>query len=365
MCKKMHLDAPNLGDLEKGYLNRAIDANFVSTVGPFVTEFEKRFAGYLGIRDAASTQSGTAAIHIALHELGIGAGDEVIVPALTFIATVNPVIYEGATPVFVDVDPLTWNIDVKEIERNITKKTKAVIPVHIYGNPCDMEGIMKVARDHNIYVIEDATESLGARYGSRHTGTIGNFGCFSFNGNKIITTGGGGMVVGKNVDSLNHIKFLVNQARDNSKEYYHPEIGFNDRMTNIEAALGLAQLERLDEFLNKKKLFNEIYRQELKSIESIRFQEVHENAESAYWLNSILFEKDMDIAVLQKRLVDRGIPTRRIFTPVIEFPPYKSYKKRDYKNSFDIYNRGLSLPSSTLNTPDDIDYICKALKEVM
>ena len=365
MYKKMHLDAPNLGEMEKEYLNKAIDANFVSTIGPFVSEFENKFAGYLGVSCAVSTQSGTAAIHIALHELGIGAGDEVIVPALTFVATVNPVVYVGATPVFVDVDPVTWNIDPADIEKKITKKTKAVIPVHIYGNPCDMDRIMEIAEKHKINVIEDATESLGARYNRRQTGTIGDFGCFSFNGNKVITTGGGGMVTGKDKKRLDHIKFLVNQARDESKGYFHPEIGFNDRMTNIEAALGLAQLERLNEFLKKKKTFNDIYRMELKAISGICFQDPYENAESALWLTSFVFRKEIDMSMLQKRLLEKGVPTRRIFTPVVEFPPYSGYKREDYRNSYDIYKRGLSLPSSTLNSLDDIRRACKAIKETI
>ena len=365
MSNKIHLDAPNLGGLEKDYLNKAIDANFVSTIGPFVSEFENKFAGYLGIKGAVSTQSGTAAIHIALHELGIGAGDEVIVPALTFVATGNPVVYVGAEPVFADVDPLTWNIDPQDFEKKITKKTKAVIPVHIYGNPCDMEKIMEIAKKNRISVIEDATESLGATYKDQHTGTMGDFGCFSFNGNKVITTGGGGMVIVKETKRLDHIKFLVNQARDESKGYFHPEIGFNDRMTNIEAALGLAQLERLNEFLNKKRAFNNIYRAELESSGDICFQGSYENTESASWLTSFVFRKDMDISTLQKRLFEKGVPTRRIFTPVVEFPPYSSYRKEDYINSYGVYNKGLSLPSSTLNSEDDIYRASKALKEII
>ena len=365
MYKDMHLDAPNLGGLEKDYLNRAIDANFVSTIGPFVSEFEDKFAGYLGVEGAVSTQSGTAAIHIALHELGIGAGDEVIVPALTFVATVNPVAYVGATPVFADVDPVTWNIDPGDIERKITKKTKAIIPVHIYGNPCDMDRITEIAAREKISVIEDATESLGAKYNARHTGTIGDFGCFSFNGNKVITTGGGGMVIGKDKKRLDHIKFLVNQARDESRGYFHPEIGFNDRMTNIEAALGLAQLERLDEFLNKKRAFNNIYREELGGSGDISFQGTYKNAQSASWLTCLIFRKDTDIPALQKKLLAKGVPTRRIFTPVVEFPPYSSYKKEEYANSYTVYNGGLSLPSSTLNSEESIYGACKALKETI
>ena len=251
MYKKIHLDTPNIGMPEKKYLNRAIDSGYVSTIGPFVPEFETRFAKYLGVKDAVSTQSGTAAIHMALHELGVGRGDEVIVPALTFVATVNPIVYVGAKPIFVDVDIKTWTISPEEITKKITKRTKAIIPVHSYGNPCNIEKIIKIAHEHDIFVVEDATESLGARFKGKHTGTWGDFGCFSFNGNKLITTGGGGMVVGNNKKKLGHIKFLINQARDESKGYFHPEVGFNYRMTNIEAALGLAQMGRLEGFLKK------------------------------------------------------------------------------------------------------------------
>lgn len=367
MDKKIYLDDPNVGDLEKRYICKAIDRGYVSTFGPFVPEFEERFAKYLGVKKAVSMQSGTAAIHIALYELGIGKGDEVIVPASTFVATVNPVMYVGAKPVFVDVDIKTWNIDPKEIKRNITRKTKAIIPVHLYGNPCNMDQMIKIARKYNIYVIEDATESLGAKYNGRCTGTFGDLGCLSFNGNKIITTGGGGMVVGDNASRLNHIKLLVNQGRDEKKEYYyHPEIGFNYRMTNIEAALGLAQMKKLGSFLRKKRAFNKIYKDALKNIEIVRFQEAYDNAKSSYWTTAIIFEKDnLKITILQKRLREEGIPTRRIFVPVTAFPPYKKFGQATYKNAYHIYNKGLCLPTSALNSEDDIYYVCNILKDVL
>lgn len=365
MSAEIYLDTPNIGKLEKEFVNKAIDSCFISTFGPFVPEFEKRFAEYLGVEKAVSTQSGTAAIHIALHELGIGKGDEVIVPALTFVATANPVIYVGASPVFVDVDRKTWNIDPKEIEKNITRKTKAIIPVHFYGNPCNMDEIMDIAKRYKLYVIEDATESLGATYRDAYTGTFGDFGCFSFNGNKIITTGGGGMIVGNDKKRLGHIKFLVNQARDESRESdYQPEVGFNYRMTNVEAALGLAQMKKLDRFLAKKRRFNDIYREGLKGIKFIRFQEEGRNAESSYWLSCIIFERDIDIPVLQRRLQDKKVPTRRIFMPVVGFPPYRAYRRTACKNSYHIYERGLSLPSSTSNSEDNVYHVCKLIKEI-
>lgn len=365
MYKKIYLDAPDVGSLEKEYLNRVIVSGYVSTVGPFAPELEARFSRYLNIKKAVSLQSGTAAIHLALYELGIGRGDEVIVPALTFVATVNPVIYVGATPVFVDVDTATWNISPQEIEKAITKKTKAIITVHLYGNPCRMDEILKIGKKYGLYIIEDATESLGAKYKTKFTGTLGEMGCFSFNGNKIITTGGGGMIAGNNEKRLNHIEFLANQAKGKTMDYYHPEVGFNYRMTNIEAALGLAQLKRLSQFLTKKRKFKTIYQDELRGIKNIRFQEEYNEAHSSSWFTCIIFENKVDIAILMKRLNKKWIPTRRVFMPLTEFPPYKKYKRKAYKNSYYIYERGLCLPSSTLNSEDDIYFVCSTIKRMM
>ncbi len=362
---KLELDAPNVGELEKQYINDAIDRGFVSTFGPLVAEFEEKFAALLNIKNGVSAQSGTAAIHIALHELGIGKDDEVIVPASTFIATVNPIIYVGAKPVFVDADLNTWNMDPWAIEKNITKKTKAILLVHLYGNPCDMDAIMKIAKKNKLFVIEDATESLGSKYKGKYTGTFGDLGCFSFNGNKTITTGGGGMVVGNDEERMAHIKFLVNQAREDKKGYYHPEVGFNYRMTNIEAALGLAQLERLGAFLSKKRSFVQIYRSELKKVPAIRFQEECDGAESIPWLTCATFESITDMDLLQKKLKEKGIPTRRVFMPITNFPPYKKFKIEECANAEHIYEKGLCLPGSTVNSEDDIRYVCRTIKEVM
>lgn len=361
---KAYLDAPNLGTLEKEYVLKAIDSNFVSTVGPFVPEFEEKFAEYIGSKKAVSVQSGTAALHIALYELGIGPDDEVIVPSLTFISTINAVLYVGATPIIVDVDPLTWNIDAEGIIKAITSNTKAIIPVHLYGNPCQVDIIMKIAKGYNLYVIEDATESLGATYNEKQTGTFGEFGCFSFNGNKLITTGGGGMIVTNDVKKAEHIKFLVNQARDSSKGYYHPEMGFNYRMTNIEAALGLAQLARIDEFVEKKRKFRELYKKGLGDIPYIKFQEEYDEARRDWWLNCIKFEKGVNVDYLIQQLKQRGVETRRVFMPLSEMPYLKKYSK-SASNAYDIYKNGVCLPSSTLNDEDAIIYAISTLREAL
>ncbi|NOZ68973.1 MAG: aminotransferase class V-fold PLP-dependent enzyme [Deferribacteres bacterium] len=361
MYKKIHLDAPNIGELEKLYLNRAIDSGYVSSAGPWVSGLEEKCAAYLHTAKAVATNSGTSALHIALHELGIGKGDEVIVPALTFIATVNPVVYAGATPVFADVDIRTWNMDPRAVEDAVTDKTRAVIPVHLYGNPCDMDEINRIARKYGLHVIEDAAESLGARYRGVFTGTLGDLGCFSLNGNKTITAGGGGIVTGNDVQRLNHIKFLINQAR--GEQGYHTEIGFNYRMTNLQAAVGLAQFERLEEFLAKKRAFNKAYRDALGHINGIRFQEEYKGAESSYWFTCIIVEDASVRRELQEGLKDRGIPTRRLFPPVSELPPYRGCRFIDRGNSRYIYERGICLPCSTLNNPEDIEYVCRALSE--
>ena len=224
---KIYLDKPNLGTLEKRSVNACLESSFVSTFGPFVSDFEKEFANFVGHGDAVSLQSGTAGLHMALYELGIGEGDEVILPVLTFVATANAIKYVGARPVFVDVDPLTWNVDPARVENAVTDKTRAIIPVHLFGNPCAMDDIVSIAKKYDLFIIEDATESLGAKYRGKYTGTFGDFGVFSFNGNKVITTGGGGMIIGNDKVRIKHIRFLINQARDEEKGYFHQEIGFN------------------------------------------------------------------------------------------------------------------------------------------
>ena len=362
--KEVYLDSPNLGILEKEYLYKAIDSTYVSTVGPFVPEFEGKFAKYVGTKRAVSVQSGTAALHLALYELGIGEGDEVIVPALTFIATINPILYVGAKPVIVDVDPESWNIEPEEIEKAIASKTKAIIPVHLYGNPCDMDAIMSIAKKHDLHVIEDATESLGATYEGKQTGTFGDFGCFSFNGNKLITTGGGGMIVTNDVKKAEHIKFLVNQARDASKGYYHPEMGFNYRMTNLEASLGLAQLERIGGFLEKKKKFRQIYREILSDLSYVKFQKEYDKAEGSWWLSCIEFENEVNVSKLAKELKERGIPTRPLFIPACEMPYLKEFSK-PCPNARNIYKKGICLPSSAVNTVDIIKEVALVIKEVL
>ena len=363
----LFLDAPNLGEHEKAKLIECVDSTFVSTAGPFVPEFEESFARFIGAETAVSVQSGTAALHIALVELGVGLGDEVIVPALSFVASVNPILYTGATPVFVDVDPLSWTLDPLKTEQAISEHTKAIMPVHLYGNPCDMDALLSIAEKQGIAIVEDATESLGATWKGQPAGTIGDLGCFSFNGNKFITTGGGGMVTARDTERANHIRFLVNQARNASKGYFHEELGYNYRMTNLEAALGLAQMERLDEFLEKKRRFAAIYSEELDGLGQIRFQKELPQGESSWWLPSLVCESsDFKIPALQSRLKEFGIPTRRLFTPMIDYPYLRGFLKHDdYKVARGLFERGINLPASTLNSEEETARAAKKIRELL
>lgn len=357
------LDAPNLGELEKSKLLECVDSTYVSTVGPFVPEFEKCFARYLGAPAAVAVQSGTAAIHIALAELGIGEGDEVIVPALSFVASVNPVLYTGATPVLVDVNPDTWTIDPEKVREALTPRTKALIPVHLYGNLCDMDALLEICEERGIAIVEDATEALGGTWRGKPAGTMGEFGCFSFNGNKLITTGGGGMVTTRSPERAARIKFLVNQARDASKGYFHPELGYNYRMTNLEAALGLAQMERISGFLYKKKEYYRIYRSILEDFHEVVFQKCLPGGESAWWFPSLTI-KGIPVPDFQEALLVRGVPTRRIFSPLQSFPYLHHFAPFPCPNALRIYEQGLNLPASTLNDVDSTRKAATLIRDV-
>ncbi len=352
----LHLDAPSLGEQEKEHLCRCVDENYVSTVGPFVPLFEERFARWLGAPDALSVQSGTAALHMALVAAGIGPGDEVAVPALTFVATVNPVLYVGARPLFVDVRPDTWTIDVDRLRSSLTARTKAVIAVHLYGNPCPWEELEILAHERGLILIEDATESLGATWQGRYTGTLGSYGCFSFNGNKVLTTGGGGMIVAGE-QKISRLRFLVNQARNAEKGYFHDEMGYNYRMTNLEASLGLAQLERLDGFLALKQAYARSYGGALGSRPEVSLQQEADGASGSWWMPSLVLsdEAPWNVPSLQARLKAEGIPTRRFFGPLVDYPYLRSYLAHDdYPVARRLYERGLNLPASTLNDPDEV-----------
>jgi len=365
---KIPLDWPNIGELEKKYLLEAIDSGFVSSSGPLIAEFESRFGAFVSAKHAVAVSSGTCGLHLALRLLEIGPGDEVIVPSLTFVATVNPVTYVGATPVVVDVTPDTWTLDPVKIKDALTPRTKAIIPVHLYGNPAHLNSICDLANSHGLYVIEDAAESLGATFCGKMTGTFGHIGVFSFNGNKVITTGSGGMIVTADSKIAERARLLVNQGREREQiEYLHSEIGYNYRLTNLQAALGLAQLERLPQFLKAKKNISNMYHQLLGSLPGLKFQKELQDARSSWWLSSILIDPEKfgeEKTALMKRLVSQGIQVRPFFIPMHRQPCFSEMGLQKNSIADELYNRGINLPSATFLTEESIRKVCDTIGHI-
>lgn len=359
---------PEIRGNEWKYVKECIDTNWVSSVGSYVNLFEEKFAEYVDANSAVVTVNGTAAIELALLTAGVGIEDEVIVPSMTFISPVNTVKYVGATPVFCDVCRDTFVMDAEKIEELITPKTKAILPVHIYGHPVDMDKVMEIAKKYNLYVIEDATEALGSKYKGKKLGTIGHMGAFSFNGNKLITTGAGGMLVTNSEEYGKRAKFLSTQTKVvlENKAFYHPEVGYNFRMPNLLAAFGVAQLENADEYLKIKKKNASYYNELLKNVKGITLPIQKDWAENCYWLYSILVEDDFPLTrdELIKKLQEEGIESRPFFMPVHNMPPYIDCAHGDMSMTDDISAKGINLPSSVSLTEENIEFICSVIKNI-
>ncbi|QCX32360.1 LegC family aminotransferase [Caloramator sp. E03] len=362
------LCVPEIKGNEWKYIKECLDTNWVSSVGSYVDKFERDFAKFVGSKSAVVTVNGTSALHLALEVLGIGEGDEVIVPSMTFIAPVNAVKYVGAEPVFVDICRDTFVMDADKIEELITPKTKAILPVHIYGNIVDMDKVMEIANKYNLYVIEDATESLGSIYKGKHTGTIGHIGCFSFNGNKLITTGAGGMLVTNDEQLGKKAKFLSTQSKVTleNKGFYHTDIGFNFRMPNILAAMGCAQLENIEEYIKIKRENASFYYELLKGIENITLPIEKSQTRNVFWLYSILIEDGFPVSrdELIKIMFEEGIETRPFFIPVHTMPPYKNCRCGDLSITDEVSLKGINLPSSVSLKKEEIKKICEVLRNI-
>ncbi|WP_027633912.1 LegC family aminotransferase [Clostridium hydrogeniformans] len=357
---------PQIEGNEWKYIKECLDTNWVSSVGAYVDKFEKDFADYVGAKEAVVTMNGTAALELGLRTLGIGEGDEVIVPSLTFISPVNAIKYVGAEPVFIDVCRNSYVLDTNKIEELITPKTKAILPVHLYGNSVEMDKVMEIANKYNLYVIEDATENLGGLYKGKHAGTIGHIGCYSFNGNKIITTGSGGMLVTNNDSVAKRAKHLSTQTKtvlDNGG-FYHDEIGYNFRMPNILAAMGCAQLEKLDEYVSIKRKNANIYNAELKDIKGVTIHKEKECEKGSYWLYSVLIEEEYGLSrdELILRLMENKIQSRPFFMPIHEMPMYKKCRHGNMDNTIELCSKGINLPSSVSLEKDDIIKIVDIIK---
>ncbi len=355
--------SPDLAEKESEYVADCLSSTWISSVGHYITDFEAAFAKLVGSRHAVATNNGTTALHLALVAAGIGAGDEVIVPTLTYIATANAVTYCGATPVLADVEPDTMNLDPADVERRITARTRAVIPVHLYGQPADMPAIMAVAERHGLLVIEDAAEAHGARVAGRTVGSIGDLGVFSFFGNKIVTTGEGGAVTTDDDDLAAHLRLLRGQGMDPARRYWFPEIGFNYRMTNIAAAIGVAQLERFDSLLARRRQIGELYDAELAGAEGLTLPVRRPDTERVDWLYTVRVDgvtSDQRNALME-RLHEDGIETRPVFYPLHIMPPYAADPLASFPVSEQLGAEGISLPTHTLLSDDDVRAVCSAL----
>lgn len=386
MDRFIPLSVPNFEGNEKTYVNEALEQGWVSTGGAFITKLEQKMAKFLHTENVAACQSGTSAIHLSLVEAGVGPGDVVLVPPLTFIAAVNPVKYQFATPVFIDCDDSLCMDPEKlrtfcENECSFTDgilmfkghPVKAVVVVHVFGNMADMEAVMDTAARFGLKVIEDATEALGTcytggKYAGKYAGTIGDFGAFSFNGNKIITTGGGGAVTAGRPETVDHLRYLSTQAKNDPHYYIHHEVGYNYRMTNLQAALGVAQMEELPEFIRRKQRNYELYRREFKDFSLAGLMPFRGNTSSNKWFYSLKIERAAIAAPLREiisALEARGIQTRAVWGLVNEQRPYENEETCRLEKAPYYASRILNLPSSTQITEEEIIYVAAEVKRLL
>lgn len=369
--KRIYLSSPTMHGEEQKYVQEAFDTNWIAPLGPNVNEFEKEMSEFLGDGiHASALSSGTAALHMALKVLGIGKGDIVFVPTLTFSATANPVIYEEATPVFIDSEKDTWNMDPEALKKAFEKypEAKAVMVVHLYGTPAKLDEIVKICEEHNVPLIEDAAESLSATYKGKETGTFGTIGAISFNGNKIITTSGGGMMLSKNEEYTKKATFLSTQARDPARYYQHSNIGYNYRMSNLVAGVGRGQLIHLLEHKDAKKKIYCMYEEAFKDIPEIKMNPLNKDGEANYWLSCIEIDKSSKITpdMLMDELQDKcNAESRPIWKPMHLQPVFEKY---DYITVSDedvaknIFENGVCMPSDIKNTEEDMKLIIDTVR---
>lgn len=350
------------------YVSSCIRTGWISSAGTYIQTFEKNFASFVGVKHAITTTSGTAAIHLALASLGIAENDEVILPAHTMFSCAAAVIYTGARPVLVDVERDTWNMNCQTVEKKITKRTKVIMPVHIYGHPVDMDPLRSLAEKYKIQIVEDAAEACGAEYKGIRVGSIGTIGCFSFYANKIITTGEGGMMVTNDDRLAVHARTLKDLAHSHKRRFYHEEIGFNYRMTNMQAALGVAQLQEVHSYIEKKLWMANLYNKHLSHTEGLTLPVCKPWAKNVYWMYGVLVEDSFGMSrdQLQKKLREKGVETRTFFIslhrqPALRRLGYYKGEDNDYPVTDDISKRGLYLPSGLAIDEKQIMRVCRAI----
>ena len=368
--KRIYLSSPTMHGEEQEFIKEAFDTNWVAPLGPNVNEFEKEVTTLTGCGHATALSAGTAAIHLAVKLLGIGQGDIVFVSDLTFSASCNPIVYEKATPVFIDSEPDTWNMSPEALRKAFEKypNPKAVIMVHLYGTPAKIDEIMAICAEHNVPVIEDAAESLGSTYKGKYTGTFGDIGIYSFNGNKIITTSGGGMMVSTNEEYTKKALFLATQARDPARYYQHSQIGYNYRMSNIVAGIGRGQLIHLEEHKKLKQAIYEQYKEAFSDIDEVKMNPMNPDGDSNNWLSCLLIDKNCSVTPndIMDALDAENIESRPIWKPMHLQPVFADYDffAHDDNGSVGegIFNRGVCLPSDIKNTPEDMELIISTVR---
>lgn len=375
MRDRIYMASPTMHGEEHKFVQEAFDTNWIAPLGPNVNQFEREMEQYTGIAHCSALSAGTAALHLAVKLLGISEGDTVICPSLTFSATANPVAYEKGNIVFADSEPETWNLSPDALRRALEAhpETKAVIVVHLYGTPAKMEQIEAVCKEYKVPVIEDAAESLGSLYKGRQTGSFGEMAAFSFNGNKIITTSGGGMLASENEESIRRATFLATQAREPVRHYEHKEIGYNYRMSNITAGIGRGQLLHLEEHIQQKKWIYDTYKQAFESHPQVKMNPYEPCSEPNFWLSCMTLEEDCKISPLDiiEALERENIESRPIWKPLHLQPVfrdcefYSHYENGKKPVSEDIYDRGLCLPSDIKNTEEDMKQIIEIITKVI
>lgn len=359
---------PDLDGNELEYVTDCIQSGWISSQGKYVRQFEENFGAYVGCKHALAVSNGTVALHLALVALSVGPGDEVIVPDLTFAASVNAILYTGARPVLVDVDPKTMTLDPDLVAAAITSRTRAIMPVHLYGYPADMDKLMALANRHNLLVVEDCAEALGSRYQGAHVGTFGDAAIFSFYGNKTITTGEGGMLLFRDPVIRDRAKMLRDHGMSPERRYWHEEVGFNYRLTNIQAAIGVAQLEKIDIFINRKRWIAAQYAKHLAGIVELQLPIEAKGIQSlnSYWLYTIILVPECSNrrCEILDLLRNHGIEARPVFFPMHRMPPYVQYIQAGelYSSSNYLSDGGISLPSSTKVTEDEIQRVSSLLR---
>lgn len=360
------ITVPSITNLEVDRVKEAARLGWGKNHSKYINEFEGKFAEYIGVQYAIATSSCHGALHLVLAGLGIKTGDEVIIPDITWIASAAAVTYVGATPIFVDIDPETWCIDHDSFEKAISSKTKAVMPVTIYGHPPEMDEVMEIAKKHNLYVIEDAAQSVGSKYKNKRPGSFGDCGVFSFHGTKIMTTGEGGMFVTNNPELYEKVKSLSDQGKDPNKLFWNLEIGFKYKMTNIQAALGLAQLERIDDLVSKKRQIFAWYRERLSDKEGMQMNVEKSDVYNTYWMTAIILDKEkygIEKEELMDKLKKYNIMTRPFFYPLSSMPPLKTEVHNPI--AYDLSPYGINLPCGYSITEDEVEYICNSLLEIL